>query len=190
MATTFCSECNAVLAADAQFCSACGTAVAATTDDVEAAQIVSPSEPESEESFVAPPIDRTPGSAGYGYPLQNKDRGGFLGAVKEGFRKYGNFTGRASRSQCWYWILFVFLGQVGVNIAAALALAPLLSPLWTLVVFVPNIAVGTRRLHDTNRTGWQQLWLFVPLFGWIYLTYLYVQPSDVGPNDYGPAPDW
>jgi uncharacterized membrane protein YhaH (DUF805 family) len=165
MATRFCSECNAILTADAQFCSACGTAVAATTDD----------------------------SAGYGYPLQNKGRGGFRGVVNEGFGKYGDFTGRASRSQFWYWVLFVILGHVGVSIAAGLyffPLAPLLPLLWSLAVFVPNIAVCTRRLHDTNRTGWQQLWAFVPLFGWIYLMYLCVQPSDVGPNDYGPAPDW
>ena len=57
-----------------------------------------------------------------------------------------------------------------------------------LATLLPGLAFGARRLHDINKSGWNQLWVLIPLLGAIYLIYLYVQPSDAGPNQYADAP--
>jgi uncharacterized membrane protein YhaH (DUF805 family) len=56
-----------------------------------------------------------------------------------------------------------------------------------VAVFLPTIAVATRRLHDTNRSGWWQL-IGLTIVGLIPLLIWTVQDSDAGPNRYGPNP--
>jgi len=51
------------------------------------------------------------------------------------------------------------------------------------------LAVGARRLHDTNKSGWFQLIWIIPILGWIAMIYLLVQPSDPADNQYGTAPN-
>lgn len=108
----------------------------------------------------------------------------FIQAIQSGFQNYANFEGRSSRSAYWYWALFGFLLGLIPGVLAILPLQLLIS----LALLLPGLAVGARRLHDINRSGWNLLWLFLPLLGAIYLIYLLVQPSDVGPNQYGEAP--
>jgi uncharacterized membrane protein YhaH (DUF805 family) len=74
-------------------------------------------------------------------------------------------------------------GSVGFNMSGGI-----LTLLFMLAVLVPNIAVAVRRLHDVGKSGWMVLIGLIPLFGWIYLIYLYVQPGETGPNQYGPDP--
>ena len=62
----------------------------------------------------------------------------------------------------------------------------MVSGLFSLAVLLPNIAVGARRLHDTDRSGWLQLIALIPLIGWIVLIYWYAQPSKE-PNRFGSA---
>ena len=57
----------------------------------------------------------------------------------------------------------------------------------SLALLVPNIAMSIRRLHDISKSGWYILIGLIPVLGWIYLIYLYIQPSH-GPNQYGAAP--
>ena len=57
-----------------------------------------------------------------------------------------------------------------------------------LAVLVPSLALGARRLHDINRTGWWQLLWFVLLIGWIVLIVWAIKRGDKGPNKYGPGP--
>lgn len=84
---------------------------------------------------------------------------GFLEAVSVCFRKFVTFSGRASRSEYWYFILFTALaGFVTALIDIAIFgtdndVSPLNS-LVSLIIFLPSLAVSWRRLHDTNRSGW------------------------------------
>jgi uncharacterized membrane protein YhaH (DUF805 family) len=78
------------------------------------------------------------------------------------FVKYFDFQGRANRAEYWQFIAL----QIGVSIALAVLSAGrpnLLGGLWSLALFVPSIAVGVRRYHDINRTGWWYLFPAVVL---------------------------
>ena len=115
----------------------------------------------------------------------------FLSALK----KYAEFSGRAQRSEYWYFVLFYFLIAVGLafidgltgmfNPAAGIGL---LSGLLTLGLLIPSISVSVRRLHDTNRSGWWLLIAFVPLVGAIVLLVFCVQDSSPGDNKFGANP--
>jgi uncharacterized membrane protein YhaH (DUF805 family) len=77
-------------------------------------------------------------------------------AIGSYFRNYVNFRDRASRSEFWFSLLFVFI----VSIVLSIALPPL-SLVWAPVTIVPNIAVAVRRFHDVNRSGWHYLLLLL-----------------------------
>ena len=88
------------------------------------------------------------------------------------FTKYAAFNGRASRSEYWWWFLFTFLASAATGIVSQS-----LSALFSLGVMLPSLAVGARRLHDTNRSGWFLLLWFIPLIGWIILIVWAVQEA-------------
>ncbi len=114
----------------------------------------------------------------------------FGDAVKSGFEHYAKFDGRASRPAYWWWILFVFLVGIAVDIIGlALHGVPVTSAIVGLALLLPNLSVSIRRLHDTGRTGWWILIGLVPLIGFIVLLIFYLQPSDQGANQYGPPMD-
>ena len=94
--------------------------------------------------------------------------------------KYGTFSGRASRSEYWWFYLFTILMSWGATIvdgavassgdpAVASSGDPMVEIVVTLVFFVPCIAAGCRRLHDMGKSGWWQLLWFIPIIGWILL---------------------
>ena len=112
-----------------------------------------------------------------------------LEAVQSVFTNYVNFSGRASRSEFWWWIGFsimVFF-LLGLAVAIDWAIALLLMVAWYGVTFIPNLAVIVRRLHDTGRSGWWILIAFVPLLNLLLLVF-YVLDSQAGPNRWGPPP--
>jgi uncharacterized membrane protein YhaH (DUF805 family) len=114
----------------------------------------------------------------------------FTQAIASGFRNYVTFGGRASRSEYWYWVLFMVIGGIVAAILDRSLSVGDLSPLNTvfnLICFLPSLAVGVRRLHDIGRTGW---WLLIALtiIGIIVLIVWACQKSDAGPNVYGPEP--
>ena len=96
----------------------------------------------------------------------------FVESIKTCFSKYAEFEGRASRSEFWWWALFVFLASAGASV-----ISPMVSGLFSLGVLLPNIAVAARRLHDTDHSGWLQLVVLIPLIGWILMIYWCVQPG-------------
>lgn len=106
----------------------------------------------------------------------------FVSAIKSCFSQYAGFSGRASRSEYWWWTLFVILVTIGAAIVS-----DVLSALVSLGTLLPFLAVAARRLHDMGRSGWWQLVGFIPLLGWIVMIYWTVQPSE-GPNAYGNGP--
>lgn len=100
-------------------------------------------------------------------------------SIKVCFSKYADFTGRATRSEFWWWFLFTILA----SIATALV-NEMLSGLFSLATLLPSLAVGARRLHDTDRTGWLQLLWFIPIIGWIILLVWFIQEGKE-PNRFG-----
>ena len=88
----------------------------------------------------------------------------FIDAIKICFTKYADFAGCASRPEFWWWVLFTFIASATLG-----AVSQNLSGAFTIATVVPGIAVTTRRLHDTDRSGWWQLIWFIPIIGWIVL---------------------
>lgn len=118
-------------------------------------------------------------------------------------RKYADFQGRARRSEYWLWVLFIVVVTVVLNILGGgmgAAVDPtnpmgaysspvgIISLLFSLATLIPSIAVGVRRLHDTNRSGWWILIGLIPFLGWLVLLVFYVLPGTVGPNQFGEDP--
>jgi len=92
-------------------------------------------------------------------------------AVKTCFTKYADFNGRAPRAEYWWFFLAVLLGSAAASLIGFRVYA-----LFSVATMLPMIAVGARRMHDTNRSGWWQLLALVP-FGVIVVVVFLVQRS-------------
>lgn len=122
---------------------------------------------------------------------------GFGDAVRSVLGKYATFEGRASRSEFWYFVLFLVIVNIILNIVDMSLLNTvmltdagkigILSSLFSLAMLLPNLAVAARRLHDVGRSGWWLLLLLTGI-GSLVLLFWYVSRGQEGPNDYGPAP--
>jgi len=87
-------------------------------------------------------------------------------AIKTCLSKYATFTGRARRSEYWWWVLFTFLVSMAFSLFGSLTLtgtepsqgmitlSGILNMIVCLALFLPTMAVTFRRLHDTNHSGW------------------------------------
>ncbi|MGZ6826370.1 MAG: DUF805 domain-containing protein [Mycobacteriales bacterium] len=109
-------------------------------------------------------------------------------AVKAVLGNYAGFSGRARRSEYWFWALALLVAGIVVGIVDAAIGSPVLGYLLDLAVLVPSLAVGVRRLHDTGKSGWWLLIGLVPLAGAIVLLVFFVTDSYPGDNQYGPSP--
>ena len=103
----------------------------------------------------------------------------FVQAIKSCLGQYATFSGRATRSEFWWFFLF----QVLVMAATGM-LGDVINGLASLALLLPALAVGTRRLHDIGRTGWWQL-LLLSGIGFLVLLYWWVQPGEGAGNIYG-----
>jgi uncharacterized membrane protein YhaH (DUF805 family) len=110
-----------------------------------------------------------------------RDKMTFGESIKTCFSKYATFDGRAPRSEFWWFFLFTLLMS-----AAAGIVSETLSGLFSLGVLLPSLAVGARRLHDVNRSGWFLLLWLVPIIGWIVLIVWAVQEGKE-PNRFSSA---
>jgi uncharacterized membrane protein YhaH (DUF805 family) len=98
----------------------------------------------------------------------------FMESVKTCFSKYAVFEGRAGRPEFWWFMLFLLL----VNILLSW-ISPLVGAIFTLATLVPSLAVGARRLHDTDRSGWWQL-LCLTVIGTVVLIVFFALPAKDG----------
>ena len=138
---------------------------------------------------------------------------GFIESISTCFQKYIDFSGRASRSEFWWFFLFRLLVLLPTIWMPVLGLIILI--LASLVLLLPSLSVTARRLHDVNRTGW---WMLLPIglglagmaasgvvfpmsehvavgiatlppiAGCVILLVFLIRPSDPGFNLYGPSP--
>lgn len=104
----------------------------------------------------------------------------FTEAIKQCFQKYADFNGRAKRPEFWWFFLFCLLGSLILEFVSGG-----LSWLFSLATLLPSLAVGARRLHDINKSGWFQLIWLIPLIGWIAMIYLLAKEGDAEANTYG-----
>ncbi|SVD31999.1 uncharacterized protein METZ01_LOCUS384853, partial [marine metagenome] len=116
----------------------------------------------------------------------------FPDAIRLGFQHYFDFRSRSTRAEYWWWVLFVILTQQALNVVNIR-----IGILFGLAVLIPGLALGTRRLHNINKSGWWLLmWfgIFLIRFGIfliapvIVLIVWHTKPSDEGTNKYGPDP--
>lgn len=114
-------------------------------------------------------------------------------AVSTCFSNYANFNGRARRSEFWWFWLFILIvnivvsavvgGIIGFDSSAASVLIALIG----IAFLIPLYAAGSRRLHDTGKSGWLQLLILIPCVGPIIMIVLWAQPGQPVDNQYGPA---
>jgi uncharacterized membrane protein YhaH (DUF805 family) len=128
----------------------------------------------------------------------------FRSAVETGFRKYVTFSGRASRSEYWWWALFyvlvfivsgildsiLFPGSTGVQTGEGRVAysGGAITAIAGLALLLPSLAVTARRLHDTDRSGWWILISLIPLIGAIVLLFFMATKGTLGVNRFGPPP--
>jgi len=110
-------------------------------------------------------------------------------------RRYVDFSGRAGRSEYWWFALanaivliaLTILGRVGESMGlGGILMVPYF--LYLLAVLLPSLGVSVRRLHDTGRSGWWFLLAFVPVIGGLVLLVFFILDSTPGDNQYGPHP--
>jgi uncharacterized membrane protein YhaH (DUF805 family) len=100
----------------------------------------------------------------------------FQESVTVCFRKYADFSGRATRSEYWWFFLFIIVVSLATSYVSSA-----LSGLFSLATLLPSIAAAARRLHDTNRSGWWQLIVLVPVVGIIVLIVFLAQEGKAEP---------
>ena len=110
----------------------------------------------------------------------------FKDAVITCFKKYATFSGRARRSEYWYFMLFNFI------VSTALGLIfddpSHILYLFTLAIFLPGMSVSWRRLHDIGKSGAFYFLLLIPLVGPICMLVWYCRDSQPSDNAYGVNP--
>jgi uncharacterized membrane protein YhaH (DUF805 family) len=112
-------------------------------------------------------------------------------AVKTCWAKYATFSGRASRSEYWFIILFFWLLMFVTAIIDVVVFPDhkymVINLTANLLIVIPSISVAARRLHDVNRSGWWQL-LYITFVGIIPLLYWFIKKGDDGDNKHGSNP--
>jgi uncharacterized membrane protein YhaH (DUF805 family) len=148
-----------------------------------------------------PPPGPGAGSGGYGYGAYGAGPSATPGeppldqpyyeaplpaAARRFFAKYATFSGRASRSEFWWWALISWLinfvlglfenhrGADG-SLTGVSVFFSVVAAVWGLAILVPWLALWWRRLHDADHSGWHIFWAFLPFVGWIILLVFAVQ---------------
>ena len=105
------------------------------------------------------------------------------------FKQYADFNGRARRKEYWMFFLFNIIASFILGaVDAAVGSYGALTGIYALVVLIPSIAVGVRRLHDTGKSGWMLLVVFIPVIGTIWLLILLIMDGTPEENQYGANP--
>ncbi|MFZ2126363.1 MAG: DUF805 domain-containing protein [Candidatus Microsaccharimonas sp.] len=107
----------------------------------------------------------------------------FLESIQAVPRKYAEFSGRASRSEFWWWILFTVLVTSAFNVFSVItvgqdgSIGSILSGLWGVVILLPTLAVTVRRLRDAGYAWTNVFWILLPFAGLIILAIYLSNPQ-------------
>ena len=129
---------------------------------------------------------------------------GFVESLESAFKKYFVWKGRASRSEFWWFYLFIIIGSIVTTLIDLIYGVPVLNTIFTLATFIPFLSVFIRRLHDTGHSGWWY-WIvllpiaiysyegrnhkvLMPIFGFMYAIKLLFTLSEEGENQFGSSP--
>jgi uncharacterized membrane protein YhaH (DUF805 family) len=113
-------------------------------------------------------------------------------------QNYCNFNDRARRSEYWLFVLFNIIVEIILSAIGAILVYVLknqiisfsLLSLYSLIIFIPGLALTIRRLHDTGKSGWYILVALIPIVGGIIVLYFLVQDSQQEQNEYGISPKY
>jgi len=111
-------------------------------------------------------------------------------AVKTCFSKYATFSGRASRSEYWFFYLFTIIASIVTWVIDTMLLGyssedtGAINLIFQIIIILPSIAVGARRLHDIGKSGWWQL-LILTIIGIILLIVWFATIGSSKKNKYG-----
>ena len=120
----------------------------------------------------------------------------FIGAIKLGFQRYFDFSGRSTRAEYWWWVLFAVLAAIVLTIVDNIlgtngdgVGAGLITGLWELATLIPGLAVTVRRLHDIDKSGW---WILLGLLSGLIIPAIVIliwliRPSYYETNKKGPG---
>ena len=118
----------------------------------------------------------------------------FMDAMKSGLRNSFTLSGRASRSEYWFWILGGVAFQITMVVGAVILgfmdipILPGLMIITPLLLVPASITLVVRRLHDVGMTGWFFFIVIIPVIGALVLIYFFVQEGDMEENMYGSVP--
>lgn len=113
----------------------------------------------------------------------------FSEAIQSGFNKYVDFTGRASRSEYWWWTLFAFIVNVGASVVSVAVGSEIVTYIVSLAMFLPGLGVACRRLHDIGKGAGYIFLALIPVVGAIILIVWFTKPSEPFPNRFGNVPN-
>jgi uncharacterized membrane protein YhaH (DUF805 family) len=101
----------------------------------------------------------------------------------DAYRKFGDFKGRARRSEFWYWYLFFVLGLIVLATLGSFlgTFGYVLYGIFLIGSLIPSLSLSVRRMHDAGKSGW---FLLIPIYGMI----LHFIDSEPGTNKWGPNP--
>ena len=170
-------------------CKQCGESLTAKQPAPESNPVVAPQVQVQATPVAAAPQASSPKPASQNsaaYPneltfipyIGNEQFNHFIRVLRRAF----DFSGRSTRSEFWWFSLFQILSVIAVSIVL-----PFLSVLYTLILFIPAIAVSIRRLHDIGKSGWWLLAILIPLIGGILLLVFWIKASEQSSNKWGPV---
>jgi len=178
----YCSKCGSETTSESKFCKECGNSLSASlpNDTIEEESTKSNEKSNSRKSLDAPVevINET-----------GVIKMTFTEAIQSVLKNYANFSGRARRSEYWYWNLAVIILYVLLAIVGRFSDA--LSVVIGLVFFasvIPSMTVLVRRLHDVDKSGWWLLLGLIPIFGYIIISIWNIQEGTKGTNGHGENP--
>ena len=191
-----CSACGHENIYGSTTCKQCGASLTAVAQSAPATPTVAPVEQSAPVAAPTPTYAASPATApakqaeAHQYPsypseltfipyIGNEQFNYFLRVLRRSF----DFNTRSTRAEFWWYSLFEILIAIAIVI-----ILPFLSPLYSLLLMIPSIAVMIRRLHDINKSGWWLLILFVPLIGAIILLIFMVKETQQAENQWGAVP--
>ena len=96
-------------------------------------------------------------------------------------QNFANFSGRARRSEYWFFVLFNVIFTIVLTVIGGIIHFSFLGNIYSIVMLIPSLAVGVRRMHDVGKSGW---FLLIPIYSLI-LAFTEGEATD---NAYGPNP--